>query len=571
METKTSFVQLLLLTEFLSEEQLARIPEQYLPTPVALGNYLIDEGMLTADDIATLLSQHLMIERYRPVKYETGTDLAYLLPVSMAMTNHVVPLSLKGDLLKLGMMDPTDIDTMDLVEQQTRMEVDAVLCTQSELDRLISAVYGVTIGFDGVEDEEGMFAHDEGDLDGLAEDQNAGNIEISSLINLAEGAPVVRLVNMIVAQAVREKASDIHISPERKGLTIRFRRDGHLIEVAPPPKHMLLAIVSRIKVLAKMDISVSRVPQDGRFTMRIAKREINIRVSSIPTINGENIVMRLLDMSASMYSLDKLGMNPQNRAQIERLMRAPYGMILATGPTGSGKSTTLYAILKELNAPDVNIITVEDPVEYRMDKIRQVELNTRAGMTFASGLRSILRQDPDIIMVGEIRDHETAAIAVQAALTGHRVLSTVHTNTAVGAITRLIDMGLEPFLVASTLMVTNAQRLLRRVCSHCAEHFKPTDEAIAFLGLSDHTDATYKTAKGCSSCMGTGYQGRVGIYEVLVIDDAIEDMIVRRASEQEIVTYACLHGGMRTLKADAAEKVAAGLTTFEEAMSAVVV
>ena len=311
------------------------------------------------------------------------------------------------------------------------------------------------------------------------------------------------------------------------------------------------------------------MPQDGRFTVKLDNREINIRVSTIPTTNGENVVLRLLDMGAFNYSLFDLGMSERDREQLTRVIAAPYGMILSTGPTGSGKTTTLYAMLKELNHPDVHIITVEDPVEYRVAKIRQVQLNVKAGMTFASGLRSILRQDPDIIMVGEIRDAETARIATQAALTGHRVLSTVHTNDAAGAITRLIDMGIEPFLVASVLLVSFAQRLVRKVCPHCAVRYEPGRQSRAFWGVPDHEEFVAMRAKGCARCQHTGYQGRIGIFEVLMMDDLIRELIARKATTSEINQAARAAGRLRTLKEDALDKLRQGITTLEEAMSVV--
>jgi len=326
-----------------------------------------------------------------------------------------------------------------------------------------------------------------------------------------------------------------------------------------------------MKILANMDITVSRIPQDGRFTLRMEKREINVRVSSLPTIYGENVVLRLLDMSSGVYSLDRLGMIKSDRDKIETMSRKAYGMILSTGPTGSGKSTSLYSILNELNHPDTNIITLEDPVEYRIDNIRQVQLNRKAGMTFASGLRSILRQDPDIIMVGEIRDSETAAIAVQAAQTGHRLLSTLHTNDAAGAITRFVDMGVEPFLVASALLVSFAQRLVRTVCPYCKETYRPLESALVAWGLDKAENPNFQRGKGCYQCMNSGYKGRTGIFEVLVNDEVIQEMILKRKSAQDITRSACAAGKLRTLKDDAASKVLQGITTLEEAASAVMV
>jgi type IV pilus assembly protein PilB len=320
-----------------------------------------------------------------------------------------------------------------------------------------------------------------------------------------------------------------------------------------------------------MDIANTRIPQDGRFTVTMDKKEINIRVSTLPTIYGENVVMRLLDMSAGGYTLDELGMAETDRDKIAGVIQKPYGMILCTGPTGSGKSTSLYAMLQTINTPDINIITLEDPVEYRVANIRQVQLNTKAGMTFASGLRSILRQDPDVVMVGEIRDHETANIAVQAALTGHRLLSTVHTNDAAGAITRFIDMGVEPFLVSSVMLASIAQRLVRKVCPYCREEYAPDPSLVKFWGLHNVKDAVFHRGTGCYQCNNTGFKGRSGIYEVLINDDQVQDMILHRASAQEITRTLQKNGNLRTLKEDAAFKVLHGVTTLEEATRAVMV
>jgi type IV pilus assembly protein PilB len=396
-------------------------------------------------------------------------------------------------------------------------------------------------------------------------------VQVGSLINMAGEAPVVRLANSIFTQAIRDGASDIHISPQQHNVQLRFRIDGKLVEIPSPPKSLFLPIIARMKILANMDITVSRIPQDGRVTLKVDKKEINVRVSSIPTIHGENIVMRLLDMSGGIYTLNGLGMNAADVEKIESMSQKPYGMMLSTGPTGSGKSTSLYAILSAINKPEINIITLEDPVEYRINNVRQVQLNRTAGMTFASGLRSILRQDPDVIMVGEIRDAETAAISVQAAQTGHRVLSTVHTNDAAGAITRFIDMGIEPFLIASVLLVSFAQRLVRTVCPYCKESYNPPPKALAALGLTEQEikNANFQRGKGCYQCKNTGYKGRTGIFEVMVNDEMVQDMILKKMSSQEITRAVVDAGKLITLKQDAIKKVIQGITTLEEAASAV--
>src|SRR5208282_2260770 len=364
-------------------------------------------------------------------------------------------------------------------------------------------------------------------------------------------------------------ASDIHISPQQNGMQVRFRIDGRLHSMPAPPKSMFPAVVARIKILADMDITQSRIPLDGRFTLRLGHKLINVRASTVPTVNGENLVMRLLDTSTGIFMLDRLGMSTADVTKIKSIINKPYGMILSTGPTGSGKSSSLYAILQEINEPHSHIITLEDPVEYKLDSIRQIQLNVKAGMTFASGLRAILRQDPDVIMVGEIRDSETASIAVRAAQTGHRLLSTLHTNDAAGAIARLVDMGIEPFLVSSVLLVSFAQRLVRTICPYCKEAYSPPVKALVPWGLDQAKDAVFMHGRGCQQCLNTGYKGRTGIFEVLVNNDNIQAMILRRVSAVEIAREAVSSGMMTTLKQDAADKVARGITTLDEAEAVV--
>ncbi|MBU2630229.1 MAG: Flp pilus assembly complex ATPase component TadA, partial [Proteobacteria bacterium] len=455
---------------------------------------------------------------------------------------------------------------LDHIEILTDTEVESVICTEQEFNLLVSTIYGTYAGKDGVmeniqEMEEMNVVEDD---TRFQEEQSA-----MSLQDMAEEAPIIRLVNSILTQAVQEGASDIHLSPEKDYIEIRFRVDGKLHHVPAPPKAMFFSMASRLKILSNLDISVSRIPQDGRFTVFINDKEINIRVSTIPTVYGENVVLRLLDTSSGIYSLEKLGVPPQDIKTIEKMIKMPYGMILCTGPTGSGKSTSLFAMLKIINSPDTNIITLEDPVEYRMEHIRQAQLNRKAGMTFASGLRSILRQDPDVVMIGEIRDSETAGVAVQAALTGHMVLSTVHTNDAAGAITRFIDMGVEPFLVSSVMLITIAQRLIRKVCPHCRESYKPSEKVKKFWGLEKAQGVDFVKGKGCFQCKNTGYSGRRGVYEVLHINDSVREMILTGKSAQEITRTCALSGQLTTLKQDAAQKVANGITTVEEAASAI--
>jgi len=550
-----------LLTQKQLEEALPFQKRSHLK----LGQFLVREGIVNESQIVELVSNQLSLEKYRPENYSIDMDLINLLPADLAHKYQVAPLQKNGLLLSIAMVDPLDINALDAIELITNCEVEAIICSEQHLNNLLSSLYGTYAGIGGVlEDMEEMEVNKTAVKTTITED-----VEVSSLQGMAEEAPVVRLVNSILSQSVREGASDIHISPEKESVQVRFRVDGKLHEVPAPPKSMFLPIISRLKILSNMDIAISRIPQDGRFTVKMKNKDINIRVSTIPSIYGENMVLRLLDTSSSMYSLEKLGMNERDRKRLESMISRPHGMILSTGPTGSGKSTSLYSILRKVNQPDINIITIEDPVEYRIEKIRQVQLNRKAGMTFASGLRSILRQDPDVIMVGEIRDSETANIAVQAALTGHRVLSTLHTNDSPGAITRFIDMGVEPFLVASVMIVSFAQRLVRKVCPSCKATYRPTREALKFWRLDQVENANFQQGRGCFNCMQTGYKGRTGVYEVLIIDDMIQNLILKRKPAHEIARAAKEAGNFNTLEENAAEKVIQGITSLEEAASAV--
>jgi len=564
LRIKKRLGEMLIEGGLLTEEQLNHAIANQKRTNLKLGQFLVREGVLSGSQIVEQVSKQLRVKKYTPDKYPVDMELARVIPVDMAQKYQVVPLRKTRYLLTVAMTDPMDINALDAIEVYTNTEVETVICTDQEMNQLTGSLYGTYSGIGGVLEDMQYEKEEEVERALLTED-----VEVGSLQDMAEEAPVVRLVNSILAQAVREGASDVHISPEKDYVQVRFRVDGKLHEVPAPPKAMMLPIVSRIKILANMDIALSRVPQDGRFTIKMDNKEINIRTSTLPTIYGENMVIRLLDTSTGVYSLEHLGMSAADRDKIESMVVKPYGMILCTGPTGSGKSTTVYSMMKKINMPDINIITLEDPVEYRMEKIRQIQFNRKAGMTFASGLRSIMRQDPDVIMVGEIRDPETASIAVQAALTGHRVLSTVHTNDAAGAITRFIDMGIEPFLVSSVMLISIAQRLVRRVCDYCKKPYQPPQKALEYWGLDKVEGANFMHGTGCFNCMDKGYKGRTGIYEVLVIDDMVQEMILSRHSAQEITRAARQAGTLITLMEDAAAKVLEGVTTLEEAASAI--
>ena len=565
MKVRKKLGEILVEGGLLTRKQLEEALPFQKKSHLKLGQFLVREGIVNESQIVDLVSNQLRIGKYRPENYTIDVDLTNLIPADIAHKYQTAPLQKNGLLLSIAMVDPLDINALDAIELFTNCEVEVLICSEQHLNSLLSSLYGTYAGIGGVlEDMEEMKIDKTAVKSSITED-----VEVSSLQGMAEEAPVVRLVNSILSQGVREGASDIHISPEKESVQIRFRVDGRLHEVPAPPKSMLLPIISRLKILSNMDIAISRIPQDGRFTVKMKNKDINIRVSTIPSIYGENMVLRLLDTSSSIYSLERLGMNERDRKRLESMISRPHGMILSTGPTGSGKSTSLYSILRKINQPDINIITIEDPVEYRIEKIRQVQLNRKAGMTFAGGLRSILRQDPDVIMVGEIRDSETANIAVQAALTGHRVLSTLHTNDSPGAITRFIDMGVEPFLVASVMIVSFAQRLVRKVCPSCKTAYRPPSEALKFWRLDQVKNVNFQQGRGCFNCMHTGFKGRTGVYEVLVIDDVIQNLILKRKSAHEIARAAKEAGNFTTLKENAAEKVIRGITSLEEAASAV--
>jgi type IV pilus assembly protein PilB len=556
--------QFLLEAGLITNEQLEQALVDHKKSGMKLGQFLVQAGIVSESDIVKLLADQLKLDVYRPTRFAVDPELAEIVPFEMARTHQLAPLEKDGHLLRIAMPDP-GIRAVDAIEQHTGIEAEPVICTERQLIQLQKRLYGpftdiggIIGGFEEVKIDEGP--------ERAAEIKD---VDLNVLQDLAKKAPVVVLVNSIIFQAVQDGASDVHISPQNNFVRVRFRVDGKLHEVPSPPKRLFLPLVSRLKILAGMDIAVSRKAQDGRFNVRMKNREINVRASTIPSIYGENVVLRLLDTSNGIYSLKKLGMAPVDREKLEAVIARSHGMILSTGPTGSGKSTSLYAILQTINQPDINIITVEDPVEYRINDIMQVQLNSKAGMTFADGLRSILRQDPDVVMVGEIRDLETARVAVQAALTGHRVLSTLHTNDAAGAVTRLLDMGIEPFLVSSVMGVSFAQRLVRRVCPGCKTTYHPSDEVLKHWNLGASVNGNLVHGKGCFNCMQTGYSGRTGIYEVLVIDETIQDLILKRRPAHEIRKAAVASGNFTPLKENAVEKVLQGITTLEEAASVV--
>lgn len=545
----------LVLKGILTEEALGNALAAAKAANMKLGEYLTSHGIVPEEEILKALSEQLNFPLYNPDEFPLNTNLKDLVPQDVARENRLVPLTFEEGVLYCALLDPNNFRALDTVEETCRCQVEPVLCTKADFVRLFSAVYG----------EYSAFSEMLGEIDvDTAPDTGATDDEVITN-NAVDDVPVIRLVNLILSEGVKVGASDIHINPEKTTVNVRYRVEGMLRKASEVPLKLASSVVSRIKIMGNMDISETRLPQDGRFTIKVEGHEINVRVSSIPTTYGENVVMRLLDMSAQrVYELPKLGMGPEDYELVTQAAHKPYGMILSTGPTGSGKSSSLYAIIKLVNREEVNIMTLEDPVEYRMAGVRQVQLNVKAGMTFSSGLRAILRQDPDILMVGEIRDRETAQIAVQAALTGHLVLSTLHTNDALSAVNRLVDMGVEPYLVASVLLCSFAQRLVRCVCPHCREQYQPSIGLLHAFGLTPE-DGPFYHGKGCPRCGGTGYMGRTAIFEVFPMLDELQEMVTAGKSKQEIYRRA-RELGIRTMADDAAKKIRAGITTAEEAI-----
>ncbi|MBN1492903.1 MAG: type II secretion system ATPase GspE [Candidatus Omnitrophica bacterium] len=523
-----------------------------------LANVLVDQGAVGEDEALQFLSEYYGLPSVNLNHYKIDKALLEIVNRSFAMKNHILPLFKVRNTLMLAMYNPSEIHLLDEVRIKTGMGVDPVVALPSSIKKAIDRSYGISETVTGVID---TIKDEKIGITQLDKDQELANINLEA----GDDEPIVKLVNLFISQAVRERASDIHINPEEKELRVRNRVDGILHEIATPPKKFEPAIVSRIKVLANLDIAEKRKPQDGRIKMRTENKTIDIRVSTFPTIYGENVVMRILDSASVLYGLDEIGMLPDALGLFEKLIKRPYGIILVTGPTGSGKTTTLYSALETINSIDKNILTLEDPVEYNLRLIRQAQVNPKAEFTFATGLRAILRQDPDIIMVGEIRDLETAEIAVEAALTGHLVLSTLHTNDSLGTIIRLVDMGIERFLIASSVIGVVAQRLIRKICTHCKESYVPAPESLREIGMDPSKVTQFYRGRGCQQCFNTGYSGRIGIYEVLEVTPQLSEAILKDVGAVELQKIA-QEEGLRLLRTDGMEKVKSGITTIEEVL-----
>lgn len=487
-------------------------------------------------------------------------ELIKKVPISFARRYRILPLRFEEDAVIVATTDPLETVPLDDLRLLLGKPVRSVLTTGLALLACLNRVYDEAASPAGAEQVMEDIAATE-NLDQLAHELD----EPQDLLDATDEAPIIRLVNSVLFQAVRQRASDIHFESFERGLVVRYRIDGVLYPVLTPPKRLQASIIARLKIMAGLNIAEKRLPQDGRFAIRTAGKDVDLRVSVLPTSHGERVVLRLLEKENRLLNLTEMGFSADRLSSIQQLIQLAHGIILVTGPTGSGKTTTLYAALSQINAPDKNIITVEDPVEYQLLGIGQMQVNPKINLTFAAGLRSILRQDPDVIMIGEIRDRETAEIAIHASLTGHLVFSTLHTNDAASAATRLIDMGIEPFLVASSVMAVLAQRLLRQICPDCKKPYTPTADELGRLGMDSKASYTFYHGAGCPACSQTGYRGRTGIYELLVLDDDVRRLIGAKA-DSSAIKQAAIAKGMITLKQEGAAKVAQGVTTTEEVM-----
>ena len=546
----------LIESSLISQDQLELALTEQGQSGGSLGYNLVKTGAISEKAFSEFLSQQYQVPAVDLDELEAEEHSVELIPSEVATKFQVVPISREGRVLTLAMANPDNIFAIDDIKFITGLEVRPVVATETAIKRAIDRFYDsadslAEVMRDIEEDDFEVVEDMEEDL-GLAEAQS-------------EDAPVVKLVNSLISDAVNKGASDIHIEPFERSMRVRFRIDGQLHEMMSPPIKMRSAITSRIKIMAELDIAEKRVPQDGRIKIRIGSKKIDLRVSSLPTIFGEKIVMRILDKSNLEIDLTKLGFQTESLDKFLKAIESPYGMVIVTGPTGSGKTTTLYSALHKINLPHHNIMTAEDPVEYNLEGINQVNVHEEIGLTFASSLKAFLRQDPNIIMVGEIRDLETGSIAVKAALTGHLVLSTLHTNDASSTINRMIDMGIEPFLVASSTNLIQAQRLIRRLCESCKEKQMIHPEVLRELNIPDETPFEIFEPVGCPKCSNTGYKGRTGLYEVMPISPEIRDMILNRCSSTEIGEQA-VKEGMLTLRADGVEKLKMGWTSVEEVL-----
>ena len=548
---------LLVQARLLSQEQLEAALTEASDTKKSLGRILIDDGLVTESDLVSMLARQIGLEFIDLSEQTIDPTAAGMISASVARRYQALPLAWDEHRLVLAMADPSNVFAIDDIRTITKREIKVVVATRAGILEAIE-----------------KFNRMDGEAESIsaqAASESEPDDDLSSMREVVEDAPIVKLVNMLISQAVADRASDIHIEPAERDLRVRYRIDGVLHEVMRPPKSIQAGVISRLKIMADINIAERRIPQDGRVNVNLGGKSVDLRVATLPTVYGEKIVLRILDKSTALLKLSDLGFLPSSMARYEQSYRKPYGTILVTGPTGSGKSTTLYATLNILNDDTKNVITVEDPVEYRLPGVNQIQTNNKAGMTFAAALRSILRSDPDIVLVGEIRDRETATIAIEAALTGHLVLSTLHTNDAASTPTRLIEMGVEPFLVASALDCIVAQRLARRLCDRCKVPYEPSLSELAQAGWDSEADGGAPQLfrpGGCASCGRTGYRGRFAIHEVLTVTEEIERLVVDRDHSEDIKKMAVAQG-MLTLRQAGLTHVSQGTTSIEEILRVV--
>jgi type IV pilus assembly protein PilB len=589
--------EILVRENLLSPQQLREALDYQREHGGRLGFNLVKLGLVSDDMITAVLSRQYGVPSVNLELFDIDESVIRLIPQEVAQKYSVLPLSRVGATLTLAMVDPTNVFAMDDIKFMTGLNIEPVVVSEASVQEAISKYYAQSreielaglaadVVIDGLKGNGNGNGHSGGitndDLvsldsldfqvdgaDNLEVIEDNEEIDLSSLARMSEDAPVVRLVNVLLVDALRRGASDIHVEPYEKEMRIRFRIDGVLYDVMHPPLKMRDALISRLKIMSKLDISEKRLPQDGRIKIKVKvdtrARELDFRISTLPTLFGEKVVLRLLDKENLMLDMTKLGFEPESLVKFQRNIQKPYGMVLVTGPTGSGKTNTLYSALQSLNQPETNIMTAEDPVEFNLPGINQVQMKEQIGLNFAAALRAFLRQDPNIVLVGEIRDFETAEIAIKAALTGHMVLSTLHTNDAPSTISRLMNMGIEPFLVATSVNLIQAQRLIRRICKDCKTENPTLPEAMIEIGFTMEEAKQMKTYKGrgCQTCNGTGYKGRVGLYEVLEVTDEIRELILIGASALELRKKA-IEDGMISLRESGLHKIRAGITTIEE-------
>jgi type IV pilus assembly protein PilB len=554
----------------LSPRQIEELIEQQKQGGTRLLKLILEKAYVSEQDMAVCMGRVLNTPPINLSRVTISMELADLLPREVAQNHKVVPVSRLDNKLFLAMADPLNVLALDDVKRITRLEVTPLIASEKAIIEKLNQIDASKSGSmeDIIEDAKKKQESSK-DEDGNIEitKESLEEVNLDQLAASSEEAPVIKLANLILVQAIKDRASDIHVEPFEKGMRLRYRVDGVLADATPPPKQMQLALASRFKIMSSLDIAERRLPQDGRMRLRVGGKDYDMRVSVLPTVHGEKIVLRVLDKGNLSASLDKLGLDPDTFQQVKSAVDAPHGLILVTGPTGSGKTTTLYSALNELNNPIFNIVTVEDPVEFQIPGINQVPVKKEIGLTFAAALRSILRQDPDILMIGEIRDTETAEIAVEAALTGHQVLSTMHCNDAPGAVARMDDMGIAPFLISSSVILACAQRLLRRICPHCKEPVQYPEKMYTDLHIDPaiFEGVTFYRGRGCDRCKNSGYAGRMAIIEAMTVTDEIRKLIISRANTRELSKVA-IGQGMKTLRMVALDRVRDGVTTLEQVL-----